>query len=672
MIFTDVQYQNTVELAEKFQTAIAKLSQIPAAEIADTDVHEVEIDSLRQQLIQLEVEIAEYKQTKSGDEKIIVSSLKTLGQSLVKARIKAGVERETLAKRLDVDISQIISYETEFYSTISVAKIRQIAKILEVEILDEVLPPTFSGKIREIFAKLKKVGLEREFIISRLISSENLINPTEKTVIDINDYTVRLCIYLNQVFGWKIDDLISSKPLTVSSVDLDTVKFKVQSNRKLEKVVAYSKYVKHLASVAAKSAAILDKKTIPTDPVKMRKAIVDTYGSINLQNVANFAWDCGVIVLPLNDKGNSYGVCIRIDGRNVILLNPRRKSTSNWLFDLLHELYHAGQEPENKSFGKIFGEVTSEERRLSQEEKDANNYASEVIFEGKANLLFEKCKAIANNNPTFFKKAILKVASENQVMVGALAHHVAYRLGKKYPNLWAVANKLQPTNENPYNITRGIFIERFPFYIEDQFDKELLEQAFEGVPVMKVIKPEDDEKITCTSYDCENNLHCFKKTRKMTPEQIGTCRNCGADLVDWKRVHERAKSDIEYTFNSLKYECIRHHFFEKTVDIKSLNHAIRKGRIKLNEAIKSRLEKYLAPSEIKWDGRQTPFNGNIIYYAQHATATCCRTCLEYWHDIPKGTKLTQKQFDYCVELISRYLDEKLPDLADEGKRVPPF
>ena len=642
MIFTEIQYQNTIEWVEKFQTAIAELSQTPAAEIADTDVHEIQISSLKQQLIQLEEEIAEYKQVKSTDTKIIVSSLQELGISLVKARIKAGMDRETLAKLLNVDVSQIISHETEFYSTISMEEIRQIAKILEVEIPEEVLPAKFSGKFRGLLAKLKKVGLDRDFVISRLISSENLTNPSEKSVFNLNDYTVRLCIYLNQVFGWTIDDLINSKPLTAPPVNLDTVKFKVQSNRKPEKVIVYSKYAYHLASVAAKSAEILDKKAIPTDPVKMRKAIVDAYGSINLQNVANFAWDCGVIVLPLNDKGNSYGVCIRIDGRNVILLNTRSKFTSYWLFDLLHELYHAGQEPEKESFEKIFGDVTSQERRLSQEEKDANNYASEVIFGGKANLLFEQCKAIANNNPSLFKNAITKVASENEVKVGALAYYVAYRLGRKYPNLWAIANKLQPTRENPYNITRGIFIKRFPFYIEDQFDKELFVQAFEGVPLMKIIKPEDDEKITCISYDCENDLHCFKKTRKMTPEQIGTCRNCGADLVDWERIHERDKRDLKHTFNSLKYECIRHHFFEKPVDIKALNHAIRKGRIKLNEAIENRLEKSLVPSEIKWDGRQTPFNGNIIYYAQHATATCCRTCLRELAWYTKGNKINSE------------------------------
>jgi hypothetical protein len=62
--------------------------------------------------------------------------------------------------------------------------------------------------------------------------------------------------------------------------------------------------------------------------------------------------------------------------------------------------------------------------------------------------------------------------------------------------------------------------------------------------------------------------------------------------------------------------------------------------------------------------------GNSIFYAQHATATCCRTCLEYWHDIPKGRTLTTEEFDYCATLVDLYLDKKLPELADDPITVP--
>lgn len=177
-------------------------------------------------------------------------------------------------------------------------------------------------------------------------------------------------------------------------------------------------------------------------------------------------------------------------------------------------------------------------------------------------------------------------------------------------------------------------------------------------------------EIKCTSTDCDNDLHCFKQLKKMTPDQRGKCRDCGADLVDWKRLHRRDKGDAEHTFEALQHELIRHHFFHRPVDDGAMRHAQRKGRDQLKDAARDRLRKYLAAAEPPRDGRQTPLEGNAIYYAQHATATCCRTCLEYWHDIPKGRPLTDAEFDYCVSLVDLFLDEKLPDLADEPIHVP--
>lgn len=177
-------------------------------------------------------------------------------------------------------------------------------------------------------------------------------------------------------------------------------------------------------------------------------------------------------------------------------------------------------------------------------------------------------------------------------------------------------------------------------------------------------------EIKCTSTDCDNDLHCFKQLKKMTHDQRGKCRACGADLIDWKRLHRRDRGDAEHTFAALQHELIRHHFFHRRIDEKAMRHAQRKGRMALKVAARDRLGKYLAVAEPRRDGLQTPFEGNAIYYAQHATATCCRTCLEYWHDIPKGRPLTDEEFEYCVALVGLFIDEKLPDLAETPIKVP--
>ena len=63
----------------------------------------------------------------------------------------------------------------------------------------------------------------------------------------------------------------------------------------------------------------------------------------------------------------------------------------------------------------------------------------------------------------------------------------------------------------------------------------------------------------------------------------------------------------------------------------------------------------LAPAEPANDGKQTPMRNHPVFIAQHATATCCRGCLEKWHRIEKGRVLSDAEIDYVVRVIERWL-----------------
>ncbi len=180
-------------------------------------------------------------------------------------------------------------------------------------------------------------------------------------------------------------------------------------------------------------------------------------------------------------------------------------------------------------------------------------------------------------------------------------------------------------------------------------------------------------KISCTTARCDDGLHCFKATKKLRDEgREGACRACGIELVSWDRVHARRLDDIDHTFTEMRREFIRHHFWHEPFDQKALDHAARKGRPGLHQAARRRLESSVGKEAGAWDGRQTPFGGsNTIHYAQHGVAACCRTCISYWHDIPRDRSLTDDELDYLHALVVRYLDERLPDLPDEPQKIPP-
>ena len=67
------------------------------------------------------------------------------------------------------------------------------------------------------------------------------------------------------------------------------------------------------------------------------------------------------------------------------------------------------------------------------------------------------------------------------------------------------------------------------------------------------------------------------------------------------------------------------------------------------------INKRIKPKYIPNDGKQTPMKNHPVFIAQHATGTCCRSCLLKWHNIPKDIQLTDTQVDYIVNLIIEWI-----------------
>jgi len=68
------------------------------------------------------------------------------------------------------------------------------------------------------------------------------------------------------------------------------------------------------------------------------------------------------------------------------------------------------------------------------------------------------------------------------------------------------------------------------------------------------------------------------------------------------------------------------------------------------------VNKRLAPAHPKNDGKQTPMKNHPVFIAQHATATCCRKCLEKWHGIAQGRELNAQEKEYIIRLIRAWLE----------------
>jgi Domain of unknown function (DUF4186) len=56
--------------------------------------------------------------------------------------------------------------------------------------------------------------------------------------------------------------------------------------------------------------------------------------------------------------------------------------------------------------------------------------------------------------------------------------------------------------------------------------------------------------------------------------------------------------------------------------------------------------------------RQTAFRGHPVFVAHHATACCCRGCLQKWHCIPRGHELTATEREYVVAALEQWLRQQ--------------
>lgn len=83
---------------------------------------------------------------------------------------------------------------------------------------------------------------------------------------------------------------------------------------------------------------------------------------------------------------------------------------------------------------------------------------------------------------------------------------------------------------------------------------------------------------------------------------------------------------------------------------KELKIVEQKGIEKLSKDCFEILEKRIK-TKLKNDGKQTPWKGHPVFVGQHATATCCRKCMEKWHKIPRNKVLNDDELSYFSELV---------------------
>ena len=66
----------------------------------------------------------------------------------------------------------------------------------------------------------------------------------------------------------------------------------------------------------------------------------------------------------------------------------------------------------------------------------------------------------------------------------------------------------------------------------------------------------------------------------------------------------------------------------------------------------------LAPADPVNDGKQTPMHGHPVFKAMHATACCCRGCLNKWYRVPLHRELSPTEQEKIVNLLMAWIERQ--------------
>lgn len=453
MITNERQLQNAKVRLGQFQETLTGLEREGYGGI-DALLAQAQKDALLQQVRELDSAIQEYEDLKQG--RVSAFELDTLADlplGLIKARIASSLTQKDLAQRLNLKEQQIQRYESELYQSCSFARLVEIADALEIKVRERIELQDLKRSVPDVIKRLNSMGLESQFIKNRI----------DRDIGTSAASTERVIGRAAMIFNLPISQLLSDQVPDPPGLGAAMARFKMPRGRDARNVAAYTAYAHKLASICANATRNLPLQSVPHDWKSFRQGVITAYGKFDLESVTHFAWDCGVVVLPLNDSGAFHGATWRFAGRNVVVLKQRSNFGSRWLSDLVHELFHAGEEPERSEFEVVELPETSEERRQLKSEQHAERFSSEAILGGRAEELTQICVSNARGRVQLLKDVVQRIAKKESVNQGVLANYIAFRLSMEGINWWGTATNLQTDTLPPLNSIRDIFFERFDF-----------------------------------------------------------------------------------------------------------------------------------------------------------------------------------------------------------------
>ena len=419
MIKNERQYAVTRSWVKKFEAAIADMD-LELAGGADK-IMMAERTGLQSKADEMKGDIAEYEALKSGRvPHVDVGNLEELPEALIKMRIGLGLTQRELAERMGIREQQVQRYEHTDYESAGYARLMEVHAALS------------SGAARwtgcedvpndaHVLSRIKIAGLKGRFVDDCIVGRPRARGENKA---EAAAYERKLLSRLHKIYGWSPDQLLGGAPL---ETDPAQARFKIPAGANHAVVHAHAVYARYMAGILARASGGRGgerQRSVQGDLYRLRKDLEGGDRAITFAGLVEYAWEMGIAVGHLPPLA-FHAAYFNMEGTGVIMLASGEASESRLMFDLAHEMYHAGKGRDS---------IDVDEGDTSAEETEASRFAHAVLVGPGADRMFKACMDGCTSgggdapNIAMLKQAVSEAALEEDVRADSLANYVARRL----------------------------------------------------------------------------------------------------------------------------------------------------------------------------------------------------------------------------------------------------
>jgi ribosome-binding protein aMBF1 (putative translation factor) len=127
MIENQRQYNHTKTQLERFRMTLQNILKLDH----NTLETQLQHDAVQSEIEVLEAQIQAYEQLQNGQVIIELGSLEHIAEKLIQARVASGFTQAELAAKMNMKPQQIQRYEASRYASASLARVLEVARVLQ-------------------------------------------------------------------------------------------------------------------------------------------------------------------------------------------------------------------------------------------------------------------------------------------------------------------------------------------------------------------------------------------------------------------------------------------------------------------------------------------------------------------------------------------------------------